>query len=109
LPCDVSYGDVGCTVEPFHSNMVLMLTRNNTDNRELANAKTCSVLLLPYNRVTRKKICFKGNHIVYSASHMKLFYYDVYNFNFRPRKTRLTAVGIRCTDHATPSTRKGWH
>jgi hypothetical protein len=22
---------------------------------------------------------------------------------------RLTAVGIRCTDHATPSSRKGWH
>jgi hypothetical protein len=25
------------------------------------------------------------------------------------KKTRLTAVGIRCADHATPSTRKGWH
>jgi hypothetical protein len=24
-------------------------------------------------------------------------------------KLRLTAVGIRYTDHATPSTRKGWH
>jgi hypothetical protein len=24
-------------------------------------------------------------------------------------KPRLTAVGIRCADHATPSTRKGWH
>jgi hypothetical protein len=25
------------------------------------------------------------------------------------RKPRLTAVGIRCTDHATPSIRKSWH
>jgi hypothetical protein len=25
------------------------------------------------------------------------------------RKSRLTAVGIRCADHATPSIRKGWH
>jgi hypothetical protein len=27
----------------------------------------------------------------------------------RSKKPRLTAVGIRCADHATPSTRKGWH
>jgi hypothetical protein len=27
----------------------------------------------------------------------------------RSRKPRLTAVGIRCTDHATPSIRKSWH
>jgi hypothetical protein len=25
------------------------------------------------------------------------------------RKPRLTAVGIRCADHATPSIRKRWH
>jgi hypothetical protein len=25
------------------------------------------------------------------------------------RKPRLTAVGIRCADHATPSIRKSWH
>jgi hypothetical protein len=25
------------------------------------------------------------------------------------RKSRLTAVGIRCADHATPSIRKSWH
>jgi hypothetical protein len=25
------------------------------------------------------------------------------------RKPRLMAVGIRCADHATPSTRKSWH
>jgi hypothetical protein len=25
------------------------------------------------------------------------------------RKSRLTAVGIRCVDHATPSIRKSWH
>jgi hypothetical protein len=25
------------------------------------------------------------------------------------RKPRLTVVGIRCTDHATPSIRKSWH
>jgi hypothetical protein len=24
-------------------------------------------------------------------------------------KPRITAVGIRCADHATPSTSKGWH
>jgi hypothetical protein len=28
---------------------------------------------------------------------------------FGLKKPRLTAVGIRCADHATPSTRKGWH
>jgi hypothetical protein len=27
----------------------------------------------------------------------------------RSRKPRLKAVGIRCGDHSTPSTRKGWH
>jgi hypothetical protein len=27
----------------------------------------------------------------------------------RPRKSRLTAVGIRCTDHAAPSIRKSGH
>jgi hypothetical protein len=27
----------------------------------------------------------------------------------RSRKPKLTAVGIRCADHATPSIRKGWH
>jgi hypothetical protein len=26
----------------------------------------------------------------------------------RSRNPRLTAVGIRCADHVTPSTRKGW-
>jgi hypothetical protein len=31
--------------------------------------------------------------------------YIVYGFFI----LRLTAVGIRCADHATPSTRKGWH
>jgi hypothetical protein len=25
------------------------------------------------------------------------------------RKSRLTAVGIRCADHATPSIRRSWH
>jgi hypothetical protein len=25
------------------------------------------------------------------------------------RKLRLTAVGIRCADHATPCIRKSWH
>jgi hypothetical protein len=25
------------------------------------------------------------------------------------RKSRLTAVGIRCADHETPSIRKSWH
>jgi hypothetical protein len=25
------------------------------------------------------------------------------------RKPRLTAVGIRCADHATPSIRRSWH
>jgi hypothetical protein len=29
--------------------------------------------------------------------------------NVLPRKPRLTAVGIRCADHATPSTGKSWH
>jgi hypothetical protein len=28
---------------------------------------------------------------------------------YRSRKPRLTAVGIRCADHVTPSTRKGRH
>jgi hypothetical protein len=27
----------------------------------------------------------------------------------RSRKPKLTAVGMRCADHATPSTRKSWH
>jgi hypothetical protein len=27
----------------------------------------------------------------------------------RSRKQRLTAMGIRCADHVTPSTRKSWH
>jgi hypothetical protein len=27
----------------------------------------------------------------------------------RSIKQRLTTVGIRCADHATPSTRKAWH
>jgi hypothetical protein len=27
----------------------------------------------------------------------------------RSRKSRLTTVGIRCADHATPSIRKSWH
>jgi hypothetical protein len=27
----------------------------------------------------------------------------------RSRKTEITAVGIRCADHATPSIRKSWH
>jgi hypothetical protein len=27
----------------------------------------------------------------------------------RSRKPSLTVVGIRCADHATTSTRKGWH
>jgi hypothetical protein len=69
-------------VQPFHSNMVLMLLRKNTGNLELVEANIRLVLSLPYIRVVRKKICFKENHIIYSASHMKRFYYAVYKFNF---------------------------
>jgi hypothetical protein len=32
-----------------------------------------------------------------------------FNIIIRSRKPRLTAVGIRCAVHATPSTTKDWH
>jgi hypothetical protein len=35
--------------------------------------------------------------------------YSIYIYSVRSRKPRLTAVGIRCADHATPSIRKSWH
>jgi hypothetical protein len=38
----------------------------------------------------------------------KVFRYPL-DKRLRSRKPKLTAVGIRCAGHATPSTRKGWH
>jgi hypothetical protein len=34
---------------------------------------------------------------------------DAYNSSNPVKKTELTARGIRCADHATPSIRKSWH
>jgi hypothetical protein len=34
---------------------------------------------------------------------------SIYIYIYRSRKQRLTALGIRCADHATPSIRKSWH
>jgi hypothetical protein len=41
---------------------------------------------------------------VFNETHMYIHYSILIS---RSRKPRLTAVGIRCADHATPSTRKG--
>jgi hypothetical protein len=43
------------------------------------------------------------------VSHFFLLFFLVYLLTFRSRKLRLTAVGIGCADHATPSTCKSWH
>jgi hypothetical protein len=39
----------------------------------------------------------------------KLTFFIGIRIQARSRKPRLTAVGIRCADHATPSIRKSWH
>jgi hypothetical protein len=41
--------------------------------------------------------------LVFSSSYMRT------HGLIRSRKPILTAVGIRCADHATPSIRKSWH
>jgi hypothetical protein len=46
---------------------------------------------------------------VHSASWGELRSYLNEKERLRFTKPRLTAVGIRCANHATPSTRKGWH
>jgi hypothetical protein len=40
---------------------------------------------------------------------VRIYLQQVMTLLIRSRKPRLTTVGIRCADHATPSIRKGWH
>jgi hypothetical protein len=47
------------------------------------------------------------HHLRYQFQTHKLMSHSWHRL--RSRKPRLTAVGIRCADHATPSIRKSWH
>jgi hypothetical protein len=58
------------------------------------------------SRGTRVPSCI--NIIQYIGFMFRLFL-DLGTVWVRPRKPNLTAMGIRCADHATPSIRKSWH
>jgi hypothetical protein len=57
---------------------------------------------------------FSTKQFILAPSPLRLTTRDFFFFATEPlrsrsRKPRLTAVGIRCADHVTPSTGKSWH
>jgi hypothetical protein len=61
--------------------------------------QTAYKTVLKYNPLSDTRVC----------SLSLLIFPSPFLFIRRSTKPRLTAVGIRCADHATPATRKGWH
>jgi hypothetical protein len=47
--------------------------------------------------------------IDYLIYNLVIVFRGSYSSTVRSRKKKLTAMGMRCADHATPSIRKSWH
>jgi hypothetical protein len=93
------------------TNLGTVLTENTASN----NALNCCIRICCSGNVFSEPLPGNGQckHV---AIHIK-FYFEIMKKRNNSgdlgvsevKKLRLTAAGIRCADHVTPSIRKSWH